>query len=198
MNLKDECVHRIGHNKDSHGRATEIEQYIKQTVEWYIKKINFNKNDVFYDIGSDYGFALSVARQYGFKLTAGIEPFPTELTRENLTILPVTLEELNSMPKLTNKKMHVFINHVFEHLENPLQSLKVFLSKYDVETILISTPDARGQDSDWVCGGGHYWTFTPDYFSNILPNLIGYDLIDQKCVTFRKGWGEIWNVYKKR
>lgn len=205
MTIIDNSIHRALHHKDANGRDPEIESYVYQSVAWYSRKLGVkDEQELFFDVGADYGYAMECALNMGFKRIGGIEPFPTDLKLID-PIYKLTFEQAAKEAKIftRNAKTHLFLNHVFEHLENPVQDLREFVKNSDVYSIFIAVPNIYNgegvREDDWALMEGHLWAFTPTWFYKVLPRLIpGYELTAQEGVSFRNGWNEIWNLFTRR
>jgi len=196
--MLDNSKHRALHKKTSDGRDREIEGYIEKTFEWYYNAIrpHVSEEDQFLDVGTDYGFSLDLARIKGFKNVFGIEPSPTNLSLEDPHIFNCSLEEFAR--KSCSLKTHVFMNHVLEHLENPISDLRTLVTNQNIASILIATPDSSGPP-EYVWAPGHVWSFDPAWFSDIMEGLFpDYYLVKQDIKCFRNGWKEIWNVFFRK
>lgn len=202
---KDICLHRVLHNKDGvTGRSLEIEEYIKQCFNTYLKHLDKGivKDSTFLDIGCDYGYAVDLATKY-FKRSVGIEPNPSNtefvttgeifnLNVDNFISECMFSKEMEIGTK-HNPPLCVFINHVLEHLVNPITILKE-LSALNTHSLFIAVPDGRGTNTEYTVPEGHLYVFTEDWFKHILPRILpGWSILTlKKCL--RKDYFELWAI----
>jgi len=193
----DTNIHRAFHNKDTNGRSLEIEDYIRTTVNYFIRKCRPGVKSRFFDIGADYGFAMHIARNH-FLDVHGIEPYPyTDPLDPMIRIDQETMESVD-FASYPQGEYHIFINHVLEHLENPIGALQKISSFTDCQYLFISTPNGLCSDMEWVFPKGHLHAFIPEFFSIVVPRETRFNLMEQQIVCFRDGWEEIWNVYQRK
>lgn len=193
--------HRGMHKYDENGRATEIEGYISTLFKWVIKQVESDVQDLkFVDIGCDYGYAMSLAENH-FRDIAGLEPFPskvnpfydTEILHDKLS-----RSSLDQLVELGEQSFY-WINHVLEHLEDPIGSLKMINSRHDAEFILLATPDAINGCDDFVYRKSHLSIYTEQWYRMVAPNILtNFELIAFDRQTLRGECTEIWALYRNK
>ena len=97
-----------------------------QIVEERLKKLSLlgtNNNDSFLDIGSGRGDTLAVAKGY-FKNCVGVEPSEKECEKATQRGLSVIQSYFDGSLKLNQQFSTFFTSMVFEHLEDPVETLK--------------------------------------------------------------------------
>lgn len=197
LDNRDTNIHRALHNKNADGRSPEIEDYIRTTVNYFIRKCRPGARARFFDIGADYGFAMHIAKTR-FLDVHGVEPYPHIAPIDPMIRIDQETMDTLDFAQYPSGEYHVFINHVLEHLENPMGALKKLSAFTDCQYLFISTPNGLCQDMDWVFPEGHLHSFIPEFFSIVVPRETRFKLMEQQIVCFRNGWEEIWNVYQRK
>lgn len=135
----------------------------------------FKKPGKALEVGSSVGSLLGLLKKAGWDVL-GIEPSKTAArtaSQKGIKTLNKTFEQT----KLSNSTYDVIIfNHVLEHMEDPLKSLKraeKLLKKNGI--VLIDVPNfgslsAKLQDSGWqyILPEEHQWHFTPKSLTLLL------------------------------
>ena len=189
--------HRGLHRYDNNGRDQKIESYIEALSTWVLPKVN-SRGLTFVDVGCDYGHAMKIHEPF-FKKCIGIEPNKGELdVYPELDIRECAIED-EQFKAITKEPCLVWLNHVLEHLENPIENLRRINEQEGVEYIMLSTPDAIRGNLDFVYTRSHVSIYTQDWYRRIGVKLLSnFDLIDLKSITLRDDFYEIWSLYKRK
>lgn len=175
-----------------------VESYIRSSVNWFAQYTQPNEHSVLVDIGCDYGYAMQYLQtiKNEFEQYIGIEPYPDKVipSTKQILFLHSPIEECHFD---SSKSLHLFLNHILEHLERPIEVLVNLIKKYTVKEIFIAVPDATGTNDEFIYFQSHLWTFTPKFFSHILTKQLDMKLVQQEIVTLRDDCREIWNLYRK-
>lgn len=219
-------IHTKEHKKDPiTGRSPEIEGYITLSCSHVINKFreyNFDLDKItFIDIGCDYGYALYYMTDFidgdkiGFEPNNDFNPFDVEIYKDFYSLSKmkaIVHETLESYAKEEEKydieNYVFFMNHSFEHVENPTNLLKEinktmeYLNTRHRETIDPETPCETPRfflfvavpklGTEWAYWDGHVTLWDEKHLSNILnSNLKMYNTkIETHC--FREDNTEIW------
>lgn len=189
--------HRGLHDYNENGRSLKIESYIEALSSWVLSKVK-TKELVFVDVGCDYGHAMKV-HEDRFKKCIGIEPNKGEVViYPELEIHECSIED-EEFKDLTAEPCMVWLNHVLEHLENPIENLRRINEQENIEYVMLSTPDAILGGSDFVYTRSHVSIYTQEWYRQIGPKLLSnFELIHLKSTTLRKDFYEIWSIYKRK
>lgn len=150
-----------------------------------IKSNIINLDSSVLDIGCGAGIFLQELNLAGFSNLTGIDLFIEEdLIMDNLNMMKVSLEDYNP-----NKK-HDFIvlNHSFEHMEEPLESLKHINNLLNNGGVVMIRIPLK-TDFIWKLYGvnwyqldapRHFYSYTLEAF-NILAKKAGFEIQDTIC-----------------
>jgi len=190
--------HRGLHEYNDSGRDLKIEGYIENLSEWVLGKIDNAKDLAFVDVGCDYGHAMEIHKPH-FKRCIGIEPNRSEVSvYPDLDIREITIEDERFL-QATNEPCLVWLNHVLEHLENPIGNLRRINEIDSVEYVMLSTPDAILGDEKFVYTRSHLSVYTQDWYRKIGPKLLSnFELIEIKSTSLRGDFYEIWTLFKRK
>ena len=219
-------IHTKEHNKDSKtGRSPEIEGYINLSCAHVISKLQSEgvnlEDTMFIDIGCDYGRAIHYMQDFfnycvGFEPNNDFNPFDTHIINENFSanvLLRRIIGSVKEYKDYLNKPYNInnyvfFLNHSFEHIENPIALLKeieksiLFIKDKQVKSgesfiparffIFIAVPHL---DSEWAYWEGHVTLWNETHLENTIVRTFSdrviYSLgIETRC--FRETNKEIW------
>lgn len=145
-----------------------------------IESNNINLDSSVLDVGCGLGIFLQQLSQAGFTNLTGIDLFVEEsLIIDNLNIMKTSLENYNP-----NKKYDfIVLNHSFEHMEEPLESLKDINNLLMEEGIvMIKIPlkteyiwDLYGVNWVQLDAPRHFYSYTLEAF-NILAKKAGFEI----------------------
>ena len=198
--------HRGMHDYGDDGRDLKIEGYIELAFNWMVGTMFSTKlpdiNRIsFVDIGCDYGFAMSCAQDYGFKEVYGLEPNPGTSPenfrhlREKIcshTIEDCALDQFGDSPRV------YFLNHVLEHFEAPVTTIRKLYSDPLFAGIFIATPDAEDGDDDFIYRDSHLSIFTQQWHERIGSKLMPASrLVSLQSPTLRENKKELWAFYAR-
>lgn len=163
------------------------------TIHDVIQKYNFNQKSSILDVGCGSGLFLSTLKYSGFKNIMGIDLFVDDnLIYPDIKIVKTSLEEFEP----SNKFDLIFLNHSFEHMENPLENLlqiKKLLTDNGkcIITIPVKTEAIYGKyKENWVQldAPRHFYLYSLESFNLITKNA-GLKLVD---VIFNSEIFQFW------
>lgn len=201
----NEPNHRALHNLNSAGRDPVIEGYVECSVDWYVEHLRLGKvldatgTQSLIDVGSDTGFAAArLATALPELHVIALEPFVSEHPPlYPLIYMPVRTWCAEHIREDHTQQVinHVFMNHVLEHLDDPIHTLSD-LYILGMRTAFIAVPDAGVAAEEFVAADGHLHTFTDTWFTRILPRVLPVVRHVQTSMCFRNDWVESWNYFE--
>jgi hypothetical protein len=196
------------HTYNKEGRDPKIESYIRALADWVITHIKPNKDMAFVDIGCDYGFAMEcfaplVAQTHGiepFRMSRDVfpnlEPFIYENKLSGATILDISSKLLSAKKRLGTI---YWMNHVLEHLEDPIGALRLLNDAPFADYIVLATPDALRASEDFVYRKSHLTVYTEGWYRHTAPIILtNFELLSLKSECLRDQCDELWAIYKRK
>jgi len=128
------------------------------------------------DIGCGIGSRLEIFREMGFKKFSGIEPSDEAIYAKQIKKLPVKKESLNECNFQENSFNIITLYHVFEHLQDPISSLKIIKKVLKPKGWLVlqipnfGSYQAKFFKNKWFAldAPRHYFHYAPKTISQIL------------------------------
>lgn len=189
--------HRGMHQYDKDGRDLNIEGYIQKACDWVLPMVQGVIETTFVDVGCDYGYALHAMTPF-FDRVVGLEPnkgnnvFDVEIRQQ-----PLTKESLSDL-ELDGPSV-VWLNHVLEHLDDPLGALRLLNTTKHVDAIFLATPDAIKGSDDFVYRKSHVSVYTKGWYTELAPNILtNFDLADISEECLRDDCHELWALYIRK
>jgi len=191
------------HRYDQSGRDLTIESYIYALTTWafdHIAPTELRELRLL-DVGCDYGYSIQAHRNK-FKSAIGLEPNrgtrPFSEIDHLIIEAPLTLERLDKIQPIDGEDSFVIMNHVLEHLEDPIRSLRMINNHAKIRYFLVAVPDAKRAEKDFVYRKSHLSIYTEDWFDITGASLLSnFELVGSDVACLRDSKHEIWRLYRR-
>lgn len=187
-------IHTKFHNKGKDGRSSEIESFIRKSMDFAISHLDIPLCDArVLDLGADYGYALEYLRQQGATTSylTGYEPFNTDnpfglqLRQASMTEDYFFYEPLDL----------IIFNHTLEHVREPYKAMDLAKANLDENgLIFVAVPEAN---APWALWEGHYTLWTKNFLIHFM-DMFDLEPVETRHNCFRGDNIEVWGIFKRK